>query len=134
MASTARLYVAIYDDGGVYKHWSLFINGPTDAEQIILHIMGSSTNYRFDMRESDARKSATLSELIYLCGVPTSKTPMIIEVAENAPIHNEFPGYNCQDYILELLDDLEGQRIINGNDSSYKKNKEVVKARQEGLA
>lgn len=134
MASTTRLCVAIYDDGGVYKHWSLFIDGPTDAEQTIVHIMGSSTNYRFDKRESNARKSAALSELIYLCDVPNSKTTMIIEVAEKAPIHNEFPGYNCQDYVLDLLDDLEGRRIINGNDSNYKNQKEVVKVRQEGLA
>lgn len=47
MSSTAGLHVAIYNDGGVYKHWSLFINGLTDEEQTILHIVGSSTRYRF---------------------------------------------------------------------------------------
>lgn len=134
MSSTAGLYVAIYNDEGVYKHWRLFINGPTDAEQTILHIMGSSTNYRFEMRVSDARKSGTLSELIYLCDVPVSKVTIIKEVAKKAPIHNEFPGYNCQDYVLDLLDDLEGKRIIDGNDANYKKKKEVVKSKQEGLA
>lgn len=134
MSSTAGIHVAIYNDGGVYKHWSLFVNGPTDAEQTVLHIMGSSTNYRFEMRASDARKSATLSELIYLCDVPIAKVTSIKEAARQAPIHNEYPGYNCQDYVLDLLDDLEGKRIINGNDANYKKKKEVVKSRQEGLA
>ncbi|CAG8132709.1 unnamed protein product [Penicillium nalgiovense] len=76
MSSTAGIHVAIYNDGGVYKHWSLFVNGPTDAEQTVLHIMGSSTNYRFEMRASDARKSATLSELIYLCDVPIAKVTL----------------------------------------------------------
>lgn len=57
----------------------------------------------------------------------------IEEAAEQAPIHNEYPGYNCQDYILELLDDLEAKRIIDGKDVSYKKKKGVVQNKQEGL-
>lgn len=133
MSSTAGLHVAIYNDGGVYKHWSLFINGPTDAEQTILHIIGSSTRYRFQMRNSDSRKSASLSELIYLCDVSASKIDVIKEAAEKAPIHNQYPGYNCQDYVLELLDDLEAKRIIDGKEANYKKKKEVVKSKQEGL-
>ena len=45
MPSSAGIHVAIYDDGGIYKHWSLFIDGPGDSEKTILHIMGSSTKY-----------------------------------------------------------------------------------------
>lgn len=134
MSSTAGLHVAIYNDGGVYKHWSLFINGPTDAEQIILHVMGSSTRYRFEMRTSDARKSASLSELIHLCDVPVSKIGSIKDAAGKAPIHNQYPGYNCQDYVLELLDDLETKNVIDGKDAKYKNKKKVVKDKQEGLA
>lgn len=133
MASTARLYVAIYDDGGVYKHWSLFIDGPTDDEKIILHIMGSSTRYRFDKRNSNARESASLVEMVYLCDVQNSKIDAITDAAENATIHNEFPGYNCQDYILELLDDLEEKGIINRNDAGYKRNRKTVEGKQEGM-
>jgi hypothetical protein len=32
------------------------------------------------------------------------------------------------------MDDLEKKNIIDGNDANYKKNKEVVKGKQEGLA
>ena len=84
-------------------------------------------------RNSDSRKSASLSELNHLCDVSVSKMDAIEEEAEQAPIHNEYPGYNCQDYILELLDDLEAKRIIDGKDVSYKKKKGVVQNKQEGL-
>lgn len=69
-----------------------------------------------------------------MCDVPISKVAAIKETAKNATIHNEFPGYNCQDYVLELLDDLEGKKIINGNDANYKKKKELLISKQEGLA
>lgn len=134
MSSTVKLYVAIYKDEGVYKHWSLFVDGPTNAEKTILHIMGSSTRYRFEMRNSDAKSSASLSELISLCDVPVSKVGAVKEAASKAPIHNEYAGYNCQDYVLDLLDDLEAKNIIDGKDAAYKKKKEVVKSKQEGLA
>ena len=51
----------------------------------------------------------------------------------NAPIHNQYPGYNCQDYVLELLDDLEGKGIVDGNDRGYRNMKEVLSSRQDGL-
>ena len=133
MSATTGLYVAIYDDEGVYKHWGLFISGPTDADLTILQIMGSSTNYRFEMGTSDPRKSDTLSELIYLYDVPLSKITAIKEAAKTAPIHNEAKGYNCQDYVLDLLEDLERKGIIDGDDMNYRKQKGIVESKQEGL-
>lgn len=134
MSSTASLSVAIYNDEGVYKHWGLLIDGPTDAEKIILNAMGSSTRYYFEVTSLNARDPATLSELVYLCDVDASMIGRVVEAGKNAIIHNEFPGYNCQDYVLELLDDLEMKRIINGADMEYRKNKAVVQSKQEGLA
>lgn len=92
MDSTTSLHVAIYNDEGVYKYWGLLIEGPTVAEMTILNIMGSSSNYRFEMRASDPRKSATIFEVIYLCDVSASNIATIKKAAANMPIHNEFPG------------------------------------------
>ena len=134
MPPTVKLHVAIYDEDGVYKHWKLFVEGATDSEMILLHIMGSSTRYHFEMRNSNARDSKTLSELVYLCDVSASKVDAIKDIAKNAVIHNEFPGYNCQDYVIELLDALEEEGIIDEADTTYASNKANVKSKQEGLA
>ncbi|PYH90174.1 hypothetical protein BO71DRAFT_402462 [Aspergillus ellipticus CBS 707.79] len=115
MPPTSGLHVAIDNDTeSVYKHWCLFINRPTDDEKTILNAMGSSTRYYFEMRTADASKSPTLAEMIHLCDVPDSTFPAIKKAAESAVIHNEYPGYNCQDYVLELLDGLEKEGIIDG--------------------
>ena len=56
-----------------------------------------------------------------------------IQVARAATIHNEAPGYNCQDYVLELLDALEEEELINGNDANYQRQKALIHSKQEGL-
>ena len=134
MSSTSELSVAIYNAEGIYKHWNLFIDGPTPEKKIILQALGSSTRYRFDESNYNARASSDLIELVYLCHVPNSSISAIQNAAREVVIHNEFPGYNCQDYVLELLDILEQKGLINGTDAGYERRKQTVVDKQEGLA
>ncbi|KAM5432815.1 hypothetical protein MferCBS31731_007341 [Microsporum ferrugineum] len=129
----AKLSVALLADGIAYKHWCLFYEGPTKEEEFIFNIMGSSTRYRYEMQNSNPHDSETLVEMIHLCNVDTSQFDVIKQAAETAIIHNEYPGYNCQDYVLELLDDLEKRGCIDNKDEKYKKQKKTVKDKQEGL-
>ncbi|KAL1860819.1 hypothetical protein Plec18170_001331 [Paecilomyces lecythidis] len=134
MPSTTGLYVAFYNDpDSVYKHWALFIDGPTDADKTILNIMGSSSRYRFEMRTSNARQEQNLLGLFYLCDVDISQMSAIKNLAEAAIIHNEYPGYNCQDYVLELLDEMESKEIIDIEETGYVQRKDELRKRQEGL-
>lgn len=71
--------------------------------------------------------------MVYICEMDASKIKTIVEIAQNAKVHNEYPGYNCQDYVLEMLDALEENGAIDGNDESYKEKKEIIKSKQEGL-
>lgn len=130
---TAKLQVAIYNDQGVYKHWSLFFDGPSDDEKIIFHIMGSQNRYRYEKRVSDPRQSSSLVELLSLCQVDTSSLGEIEELAGTAKIHNEFDGYNCQDYVLDLLKALENEGIIDKQDKNYRKQRGKLRSKQEGM-
>ncbi|KAJ5351254.1 hypothetical protein N7452_000228 [Penicillium brevicompactum] len=131
--SSLGIYVAIFNEGvnqGIYKHWAVFIDGPNKT---ILNALGSSTRYYFDMSTSDPRESEDLIDLIHMWDAPVSKMTSIVMAAESAPIYNEYPGYNCQDYVLELLSDLEAKGIIDCKDAEYKKKKAELSKRQEGL-
>lgn len=133
MPSIVGLYVAISEGEGVFKHWALFIDGPTNQERIVLQVEGSSTRFRFERKISNARTSSELLELIPLCDVPTANIAAIDHAAGEAPIHNEHPGYNCQDYVLELLDEIEARGLVDGGNMEYKKQKAHVNSKQEGL-
>ncbi|OJJ73698.1 hypothetical protein ASPBRDRAFT_74006 [Aspergillus brasiliensis CBS 101740] len=118
MSSTSGLHVAIYhNDGGVYKHWSLFLDGPTKLDKTL---------------NSDARDSADLLELVHLCDVETSDINAIKDAAKMT-IHNETPSYICQDYVLETLDDLVERGIIDAYNAECRKNRMILERKQEGL-
>lgn len=55
-----------------------------------------------------------------------SKLPDVESFAKKATIHNEFPGYNCQDYVIELLEALEEAGITDRDDQDYKARKAVL--------
>ena len=132
MRSTAKLFVAIYEERVGYKHWSLFFEGPTEAEKWIFHLMGSATRFRVKIRLSDAGKSQTLHELVHLCEVDTSKLDSIKAAARGLPIHNEELRYNCQDYVFELVENLERTGIITIETPGYEEMMIALKAKQDG--
>lgn len=80
------------------------------------------------------RGSTRIHEIVPLCRVDSSKIRVIEAVAQNAEIHNEAPGYNCQDFVLQLLGLLEDEGVIDGSDGRYQRNKTAVESKVEGLA
>ena len=134
MPQQVEIYAAISNDGGVFKHWRLFVDGPGKANKIIFNAMGDSGRFRFEESIVNARESATLVELWPLCSVRASNIEDIKKIAREVEIKNQYPGWNCQDYVLELLDALEEARIIDGRDTAHKKQKSKLCEKQEGMA
>src|SRR5690349_10674970 len=108
-SSTIPLMVAIYDNPGI-KHWSLFLKAESNADKTIIHLLGGPRQRYFrDVRApSDACISNSLIELCFLCDIDASQIDAVKELAWVIPLRNEqCNDYNCQDFILDLLDRLE---------------------------
>ncbi|KAF4220309.1 hypothetical protein CNMCM8980_007814 [Aspergillus fumigatiaffinis] len=131
--SKIKVYVAISDDGGVYKHWALFID-QAEAEATLLNVRGSDGRFRYETEKRDVRYDESLVELVYLCDVDVAKANTIRNIARTIPVHNEISGWNCQDYVLDLLDELEERKVIDGEDELYRMQRTYVAVKQEGLA
>jgi hypothetical protein len=58
-------------------------------------------------------------ELFHIYDVDTSKFGVIRDAAESVPVEDQYPGYSCQDYVSQPLDDLESKEIIDENDADY---------------
>jgi hypothetical protein len=131
--SKIKVYVAISDDGGVYKHWALFID-QAEAEATLLNVRGSDGRFRYETEKRDVRYDESLVELVYLCDVDVAKANTIRNIARTIPVHNDISGWNCQDYVLDLLDELEERKVIDGEDELYRMQRTYVAVKQEGLA
>ncbi|OJJ45205.1 hypothetical protein ASPZODRAFT_143853 [Penicilliopsis zonata CBS 506.65] len=124
MRLTSPLRLAIYN-GVEYKHWSLFIDGRAKSQKIILHMIYCS-GWKFEERNLDASKSGKLNKMMDLCDVYNSQVNEIVDIAQDIIIPDTLGHYNCQDYILDLLDALEEKGVIDGKDVIYQKNRKAV--------
>ncbi|CAG8887683.1 unnamed protein product [Penicillium egyptiacum] len=134
MSSTVPIYVAISIGDGVYKHWGVSIDAPREEDKIFLQVAGSDGRFRYEMETTDVRLSERLVELLPLYDVDVAKIDSIKTVASQVTVHNEIRGWNCQDYVLDLLEALEKEAIVNSKDAGYKKQKNLLQKKQEGLA
>ena len=134
MSSSVKLYVAIDDDGGIFKHWAFFIDGPQKEDKTVLQAMGSSGRFRFESKNSDARLYPSLVELFYICEIDIAKMEDVKAIAAGLPIRDNISGWNCQDYVIDLLKALENRGLIDKDDDGYQTRYSTLWHKQEGFA
>lgn len=128
------LSIAIINDlGSVFKHWALVIPSPDNPGYVFLQAKGSDRHFRYEPETARDLEYIGLVELVKLCRVDAGKTSEIKNVASRVTIRNGISGWNCQDYVLDLLDALEGQGLVDGKDERYKERRAYVQGKVEGL-
>jgi hypothetical protein len=132
MPPTATLCVAVFDAGSMFKHWAVFLDGEGN-DKFMFHALGGEGRFRFEERKSNARQSKSISEVIELCKVKGPHIGTVKRIARQMPIHNEIPVWNCQDYVLEVLEELENAGVVSDEDTDYTEQKEKLAAKQEGF-
>lgn len=132
--STIPLFLAITKSDGVFKHWGLFIDEENQKNKTVLQVKGSDGQFRYQPETKDVRTSPDLLELIYICNVDVTKATNIQKIASETAVHNDIGGWNCQDYVLDLMELLEEKRVLNGADGAYRMRMDYVRGIQEGLA
>ncbi|CAI7597586.1 unnamed protein product [Penicillium discolor] len=125
MSSAVSIYVAISISDGVYKHWGVFIDAPREEDKIFLQVAGSDGRFRYELETRDVPRSEGLVELLPLYDVDVAEIDSIKTVASQVTVHNE---------IRDLLEALEKEAIVNSKDARYKKQKDLLCGKQEGLA
>ncbi|KAJ5809477.1 uncharacterized protein N7503_001695 [Penicillium pulvis] len=132
--SSIPLFLAISKGDGVFKQWSLFIDEETQNNKTVLQVKGSDGHFRYEHETKDIRKSPDLLELVYICNVDVTKANDIQKIASEAAVLNDIRGWNCQDYVLDLIELLEEKKVLNGGDGVYRMRMDYVRGIQEGLA
>ncbi len=104
-----KLFVAIYDQGVFFKHWSLFIQDESDL--IILQATGSDRHFKFEEKSSDARDSKTIKHLVELADIQKHGIARLKHLASTLPL-NTSHGWNCQSFVIELVEKAGRQGLI----------------------
>lgn len=107
--ASVNLYVAIYPQGPFFKHWALFVDDP--AHYLMFHAQGTDGNFHFEERENNPRDSVTDPELVLVTKILKGNIPYLQTCARNQPM-NRGHGWNCQSYVVELIEKANDERII----------------------
>lgn len=58
---------------------------------------------------------------------------MVKEAAASIPVDNETIEWDCQDYVLEILDRLEEEYVLEKEDEDYQEAREELKNKRGGI-
>ncbi|KAI9825691.1 MAG: hypothetical protein M1832_001035 [Thelocarpon impressellum] len=103
-----QLHVAIYNQGVMFKHWAVFIDGPLP---VVVDAPGTYGQLRQETRLEDPRESNKFEELIPVCKVRVDDIPRVCSYARRLP-RNTSPAWNCQTFVVDLLVKCQEEAIL----------------------
>lgn len=126
--SYPSLYVAIWKPlyGGNYQHWALYID---DAEEpLVIEVVGEHPNFEPSTSKFRAEDFPGRSFLMrhYLGAISKNDIPGICEIASTVAVDNETVQWDCQDYVLEILDALEEEYFLDRDEEEYRDAREIL--------
>ncbi|KAE8147335.1 hypothetical protein BDV25DRAFT_160572 [Aspergillus avenaceus] len=123
------LSVAIYHPRyGNYRHWALHLQTPT--ESLIFEVDGEHPSFTKVTSSGNPLESDTCIELLPVSDIGDCDVPTVKAVVGAARVDNETLEWDCQEYVLEILEELEEAAVLDERDRDYESVKEDLKARR----
>lgn len=100
----------------------------------VFNAMGSDGRRRYESYSSLPQvPDPDLVELFHIFDIEESQAGEIERCAEAIPVRNEVKGWNCQDYVMDLLGELEREGLVDSEDGGYMQRKKALEGKIEGL-
>lgn len=113
-----RLYVALYAPvQGNVKHWALYLEG-VGIFQVVGDPMEFELNVRLRVRPQD---SARYTGRVYIAEVDDTRE--FVQVVRTTHISNDVAHWNCQNFVLDVLEGLNDDDVLDDYDYQEAKDK-----------
>ena len=121
----AKLYVAFYrPQYGNYQHWALYLEDGDD--NLIFDVKGSHPHFERAVAKSIPEKSGSFLRKIFMGAIQPEDVEKVKNVAKTTKVDNETLEWDCQEYVLDVLETLEKECIVDDDDEDYKESKEEL--------
>ncbi|MCJ1339736.1 hypothetical protein MMC09_005026 [Bachmanniomyces sp. S44760] len=129
--SSASLYVALYDpryQGGDISHWALHLD-LHGYGHVLYEVIGGPGEFRLAQRTSAPDRSTQLRESVFVADIDgTDNIAHYYQIVANTnAIQNDIALWNCQQWVMDILETLQEEDIID--DYRYHNSKEELEAR-----
>ncbi|KAI5980585.1 hypothetical protein EDD15DRAFT_916917 [Pisolithus albus] len=96
-------------------HWAICLSivKGDQTKHLIYQANGDEGELHLDIREADPRSSRRFSEEILVSDIDDEQAITEIKQSlEKQPMKNDVPTWNCQDWVMEALDDLDTEELL----------------------
>ncbi|KAJ5795583.1 uncharacterized protein N7518_004123 [Penicillium psychrosexuale] len=97
---------------------------------MIFEVVGQHPNFIRNVLKAKAEKSKSFLGKEYVGVIGKADIERIKNVASAIPVDNETVEWDCQDYVLEILDKLEDEFILEEDDEDYREARSVLKEKR----
>ncbi|KAJ6144364.1 hypothetical protein N7470_008259 [Penicillium chermesinum] len=87
---------------------------------MIFEVIGQHPNFKRNVVKAKAAKSKSFLGKEYLGVISKADVQRIENVALTIPVDNETVEWDCQNYVLDILDKLEEDFILKEDDEDYR--------------
>ncbi|KAH0844612.1 hypothetical protein AYO21_02059 [Fonsecaea monophora] len=130
--ANAKLYVAFYRPRyGNYEHWALSLE--TDTQALIFEVIGDRPDFKCNLVKANPRSSVSFITMIFMGEVSSGDIDTVQEVARTTKIDNETLEWDCQEYVLDVLETLESEFVVDQDEQTYKDAKKELKKKRGAI-
>lgn len=122
-----NLYVAMYQSQhGVYEHWALYLQH--DLIDTIYEVIGQLPDFRPNVLLKNPSATTRHKRNIFLYDISVADITEFENVLLTLTPANTPESWNCQNYVMDVLGELENKKVIDKDDAAYiEAKKELMK-------
>ncbi|RAH64864.1 uncharacterized protein BO66DRAFT_230278 [Aspergillus aculeatinus CBS 121060] len=123
------LAVAIFHPRyGNFQHWALHLHSDTDDH--LFEVDGEHPGFTKVTSHVHPRNIPMYIQSIRVSDIGNVDIPTIQAVVDAALVDNETLEWDCQDYVLELLEGFECEAVIDDDDPDYLEAIEILRSKR----
>jgi hypothetical protein len=127
-----RLYVVFYRPlFGNYQHWALSVE--YEEQKMIFEIVGEHPHFECNYLEVDPKSAKSYVGRQFVAVIRIADIEIIRKVAAEIALDNETTEWDCQDYVLEVLDQLESEYVLEEDDEEYIDARSILKGKRGAM-
>ncbi|KAL8838834.1 MAG: hypothetical protein Q9170_001989 [Blastenia crenularia] len=121
-----NLYVAMYRPvTGNYEHWALYLEN--ESQHTIYEVAGEYPNFKPNVISAKPTSTSRHKRSILVYDISAVDISTFEEVVAAMVPQNDIVEWNCQDYVIEVLEKLEEECVVDLDDKAYSSAKKQVK-------
>ena len=125
------LYIAVYKPRyGNHFRWALYLKSESPK---VFEVIGEHPQFQRNVVEMNAEDIEGHVANVMVGEVNDGDVPALESIVQGQNSDNDTVLWDCQDYVLEVMENLAGEYVIDGDDECYAKGRREAMMKYHGF-